>query len=47
MVLDYLGQDDAFDLVESKLNQAVIRVYDLKITRVRVDSTSVRSCTML
>lgn len=43
LVLDCLGQDDEFDLVESKLNQAVIRVYDLKITRVRVDSTSVKS----
>ena len=42
-VLDCLGQDDAFDRVESKLNQTVIRVYDLKVSRVRVDSTSVKS----
>jgi len=42
-ILDCLGQDDEFDRVESKLNHAVIRVYDLKIKRVRVDSTSVKS----
>ena len=42
-ILDCLGEDEAFDRVERQLNHAVIRVYDLKIERVRVDSTSVKS----
>lgn len=40
LVLDCLGQDDKYEAFESKLNQDVLRVYDLKVQRVRVDSTS-------
>lgn len=40
IVLDSLGQDDDFEAFERNLNQGIIRVYDLKAKRVRVDSTS-------
>ena len=40
VVLDCLGQDDQYEGFESHLNQGVLRVYDLKVQRVRVDSTS-------
>lgn len=40
IVLDSLGQDDDFEAFESTLNQGIIRVYDLRTKRVRVDSTS-------
>lgn len=40
LILDCLGQDDKFEAFESKLNQGIIRVYDLRAKRVRVDSTS-------
>ena len=39
-VLDCLGKDDEFEAFETNLNQGIIRVYDLKTKRVRVDSTS-------
>lgn len=40
IVLDSLGHDDDFEAFESNLNQGIIRVYDLRTKRVRVDSTS-------
>ena len=40
IVLDSLGHDDDFEAFESNLNQGIIRVYDLRAKRVRVDSTS-------
>ena len=35
--------DDKFDSFESKLGQTILRVYDLKANRARVDSTTVKS----
>ncbi|HAT9719174.1 TPA: IS1634 family transposase [Legionella pneumophila subsp. pneumophila] len=40
VILDCLGQDDKYEEFESKLNQGILRVYDLKVQRVRIDSTS-------
>ena len=40
IILDSLGQDDDFEAFESHLNQGIIRAYDLRTKRVRVDSTS-------
>ena len=42
-ILDFLGQDEVFEQFESQLNQSIIRVYDLKTTRVRIDSTTAKS----
>jgi hypothetical protein len=41
IILNSLGQDDDFEAFESALNQGIIRAYDLRTKRVRVDSTSV------
>ncbi|MGQ3892781.1 IS1634 family transposase [Legionella sp. CNM-4043-24] len=41
VILDCLGRDDKYEEFESQLNQGILRVYDLKVQRVRVDSTSV------
>lgn len=42
-LLDSLGMDDKFDSFESKLGQTILRVYDLKANRARVDSTTAKS----
>lgn len=45
-VLDCLGEEDAdaaWDAYESEQNGALIRVYDLKVGRVRIDSTTAKS----
>jgi len=42
-LLDSLGLDDKFDAFESKLGQTILRVYDLKAKRARVDSTTAKS----
>lgn len=39
-VLRYLGQDALWEEVETRLGQRLIRVYDLRSDRIRVDSTS-------
>ena len=40
-VLGLLSKDEVWDEVESQLGQHLIRVYDLKTDRIRLDSTSV------
>lgn len=40
IILDSLGQDDDFEVFEIHLSQGIIRAYDLRTKRVRVDSTS-------
>jgi len=42
-VLDALGQDEPWDDFEVKLGQTILRVYDLKPNRARVDSTTAKS----
>ena len=42
-ILDALGQDDQWDEFELKLGQTVLRVYDLKPKRARIDSTTAKS----
>jgi len=42
-VLDSLGLDDNWDRFEVKLGQNIIRTYDLKPKRARVDSTTAKS----
>lgn len=42
-VLDALGQDERWDDFEVKLGQTILRVYDLKPNRARVDSTTAKS----
>lgn len=41
-VLSLLGQDEEFEQFEGNLNRTVLRVYDLRVKRVRVDSTSAK-----
>lgn len=43
IVLDALGQDDKWESFEVKFSQGIIRIYDLKPKRVRVDSTTAKS----
>ena len=42
-VLDYLGDDEAWDAYERDQNSTLLRVYDLKPKRVRIDSTTAKS----
>jgi len=42
-VLDYLGNDDAWEEYECAQNSTLLRVYDLKPKRVRIDSTTAKS----
>jgi transposase len=42
-VLDHLGDDDAWEAYERDQNSTLIRVYDLKPKRVRIDSTTAKS----
>jgi transposase len=44
-VLDCLGEDEPWDTFERNLGQIVIRVYDLKPQRARIDSTTAKSYT--
>lgn len=44
-VLDFLGQDESWDTFERNLGQIVMRVYDLKSKRARIDSTTAKSYT--
>lgn len=44
-ILDSLGQDARWDTFERTLGQSIIRVYDLKPQRARIDSTTVKSYT--
>ena len=39
-VVDFLGQDEPWDTFEGNLGQILIRVYDLKPKRARIDSTT-------
>jgi transposase len=41
-VLDYLSQDEAWTTFEQRLNQVMLRVYDLRPERVRVDATTAK-----
>jgi transposase len=41
-VLSLLGHDEAFEQFEGNLNRTVLRVYDLRVKRVRIDSTSAK-----
>lgn len=41
-VLDYLSQDEAWATFEQRLNQVILRVYDLRPERVRVDATTAK-----
>jgi len=43
VVLDRLGQDADWEAYESEQNSVLLRVYDLKVRRVRIDSTTVKS----
>jgi len=43
VVLDRLGQDDKWEAYESEQNGVLLRVYDLKAERVRLDSTTAKS----
>jgi transposase len=42
VVLDRLGQDADWEAYESEQNSVLLRVYDLKVRRVRIDSTTVK-----
>ena len=42
-LLDYLSQDDAWERFECSLNGSVLRVYNLKAERVRIDTTTAKS----
>ena len=42
-VLDYLSQDEEWETFEVGLNHCILRVYDLKAKRVRVDSTTAKA----
>ena len=44
-VLDCLAEDEPWDTFERNLGQIVIRVYDLKPQRARIDSTTAKSYT--
>lgn len=44
-ILDSLGQDEPWDTFEGQLGQSIIRVYDLKPQRARIDSTTAKSYT--
>ena len=43
VVADRLGQDAGWEAYESEQNGMLLRVYDLKVSRVRVDSTTAKS----
>ncbi len=43
IVLNRLGQDESWDAYESEQNRVLLRVYDLKINRVRIDITTAKS----
>jgi hypothetical protein len=43
VVLDRLGQDADWFAYESEQNSVLLRVYDVKVRRVRIDSTTVKS----
>jgi len=38
--LDLLGKDESWKAFEAELNGRIIRVYDLKVERVRIDTTT-------
>lgn len=42
VVLDRLGQDADWEAYESGQNSVLLRVYDLKVRRVRIDSTTAK-----
>lgn len=44
-ILDNLGNDDAWEAYEGDQNSTIIRVYDLKTKRMRIDSTTGKSYT--
>ncbi|MDR3490733.1 MAG: IS1634 family transposase [Gammaproteobacteria bacterium] len=44
-VVDFLGQDEPWDTFEGNLGQTLIRVYDLRPKRARIDSTTAKSYT--
>lgn len=43
IILDHLGCDEAWESYETEQNGRLIRVYDLEVNRVRIDSTTVKS----
>ena len=43
IALNRLGQDESWDAYESEQNRVLLRVYDLKINRVRIDITTAKS----
>jgi transposase len=45
IVLSCLGDDEKFEQFEGILGQTILRVYDLKPSRVRIDSTTAKSYT--
>jgi len=42
VVLDYLSQDGDWEQLEMSLNRCLLRVYDLSVYRVRIDSTTAK-----
>ena len=43
LLLDHLAKDNEWEQFESRLNDSVLRVYDLKAERVRIDTTTAKS----